>query len=498
LRRTLGRHFAAGLAAAISVALPLPAAAQAAPAGLDQIQHFVVIYQENWSFDSLFPDFPGASGIANAPTATRQVDATGQPYTTLPRAVDASRQPPAPDPRFPAALANAPFDAEPYVAVSQRTGDLQQTFYREQMQIDHGRMDRFVLDGGTGALPMSYYDSLNLPLGNLARKYTLADDFFHAAYGGSMLNAFWLVAAATPRFPGAPAAITATVAPDGTLIKDGAVTPDGYAVNTLYSVNAPHPAGVSPANLLPDQTMPTIGDRLSAKGISWAWYSGGYANALAGHPDPLFQFHHQPFVYFANYANGTPAKAQHLKDETDFLAAAKAGTLPAVSFVKPLGEDNEHPGYADELTGQQHVADLVAAVQSGPDWKSTAIVVTYDENGGRWDHVAPPAGDRWGPGTRVPAIVISPFARRGFVDHTRYDTTSILATIETRYALHPLTSRDAAAHPMVAAFDFGDVGPAQGRGGAGIIWIVLGAAAAALGALAVLLVVEARYHRRRS
>jgi len=88
---------------------------------------------------------------------------------------------------------------------------------------------------------------------------------------------------------------------------------------------------------------------------------------------------------------------------------------PAVSFIKPLGPDNEHPGYTNLLQGQQYVADLVRQVQESKYWKDTAIFITYDENGGRWDHVTPPAGDRWGSDTRVPLIVISPYARKGYM-----------------------------------------------------------------------------------
>jgi phospholipase C len=254
------------------------------------------------------------------------------------------------------------------------------------------------------------------------------------------------------------------------MTKDGQVTPDGYVVNTSYTVNSPHPKTANPTTLVPNQTMPNIGDRLSAKNLDWAWYSGGWNNALAGNPDPLFQFHHQPFAFFANYADGTPAKAQHLKDEQDFIANAKSGNLPAVSFVKPLGPDNEHPGYATLARGQQHIADLVSDVQNGPNWKDTAIIITYDEHGGRWDHVAPPKGDRWGPGSRVPAIVISPFAKRGYVDHTQYDTTSILKLIETRWGLDALGTRDASVNNMLNAFDFSPIaalpgGPTTGPGG---------------------------------
>jgi phospholipase C len=199
--------------------------------------------------------------------------------------------------------------------------------------------------------------------------------------------------------------------------------------------------------------MPTIGDRLSDKGISWAWYAGGWNDAVAGNADSLFQFHHQPFVYFAKYAEGTATRAEHLKDEQDFLAAARSGTLPSVAFVKPIGEQNEHPGYTDLIAGERHTIELIDAVRNGPNWKDAAIIITYDENGGFWDHVAPPARDRWGPGARVPTIIISPFARRGYVDHTTYDTMSILAFIEHRFALAPLGIADAAAADLTIAFD---------------------------------------------
>ncbi len=230
------------------------------------------------------------------------------------------------------------------------------------------------------------------------------------------------------------------------------MTPDGHVVNTAYTVNTPHPATAKPADLVPEQTAPTIGDRLSAKGVDWAWYAGGWNDAVAGHADKLFQYHHQPFAYYANYADGTPGRAQHLKDETDFIAAAKAGTLPAVSFVKPIGANNEHPGYASLLAGEQHAIDLINDVRNGPNWKDTAIIVTYDENGGLWDHVAPPTGDIWGPGSRVPMIIISDLAKKGYVDHTVYDTTSILTTIEHRWGVAALGTRDATGPDLSNAF----------------------------------------------
>lgn len=421
---------------------------------IDRIEHLIVIYQENWSFDGLYGQFPGADGHASAGDAVRQLDGAGVPYERLPQPIDTSRQPPAPDPRFPSDLPVAPFDLSGFVPPDQPYGDMVHRFYQEQLQINGGRMDRFVAVSDAAGLVMSYYDATDMPEGRLAREFTLADRFFHAAFGGSFLNHIWLVCACTPVWPDAPSELFARVAADGSLLQDGTITPDGYVVNTLLSVNPPHPRFGTPRYLLPEQRFPTIGDRLSERGVSWAWYAGGWSQVAMGPPVPYFQYHHQPFVYFASYGEGTPGRAEHLKDEREFVEAARTGTLPSVAFVKPIGDDNEHPGYASLLRGQQHVAELVAMVRSGPNWHDTAIIITYDENGGRWDHVAPPVGDRWGPGTRVPAIIVSPYARRGYVDSTTYDTTSILRTIEVRWGLAPLGSRDAAANDLRNAFAF--------------------------------------------
>jgi phospholipase C len=445
------------LAAFLGLALLAQACAQAPSTErpIDRIAHVVVIYQENWSFDGLYGKFPGANGLANAAETVRQGDKTGRPYATLPPSLDNRKAPTVPDPRIPADLPVAPFDLARYVPADQTSGNPLHRFYQQIYQINGGKMDKFVAWSNTGGLAMSYYDATDLPLGKLAKEYVLADNFFHAAFGGSLLNHIWLVCACTPFWPDAPADLRAQLDANGVLVKDGEVTPDGYVVNTAYTINQPHPARITdPTHLLPNQTLPTIGDRLGERGISWAWYSGGWNDALAGRPHALFQYHHQPFAYFKNYADGTAAKATHLKDETDFLADLRAGRLPAVSFIKPLGPDNEHPGYAALLQGQEHAAELVRAVMASPYWPRSAIIITYDENGGRWDHVPPPAGDRWGPGTRVPAIIVSPHARRSYVDHALYDTTSILKFIEARWGLRPLGTRDAAANDLTGAFDF--------------------------------------------
>lgn len=415
---------------------------------IDKVGHVVVIYLENHSFDNLYGQFSGANGLSAAATANiTQVDANGNAYTYLPPISGTSA--------FPTNLPNTYFNIDQYIPSDQETPDVLHRYYQEQMQIDGGKMDKFALYNTTAGLAMGYYKTSLLPLLGMAQKYTLCDNFFHSAFGGSFLNHQWLIAAASPVFPNAPASIVAKIDGSGNVIIDGAVTPDGYVVNTSYTINAPHPASASAATLVPNQTMPTIGDRLSDKNISWAWYSGGWDNALAGKPDATFQFHHQPFAYFAKYADGTQAKKDHLKDETAFIDAAKNGTLPSVSFVKPLGINNEHPGYSDVQNGESHTVELINDVLNGPNGKDAVIIITYDENGGFWDHVAPPVIDKkWGPGTRVPALIISPFAKKGYVDHTQYETVSILSFIEKRWNLQPLTDRDKNANAMLNAFEF--------------------------------------------
>lgn len=434
----------------LMVAVSYPAQAQSTT----PINHIVVIYLENHSFDNLYGALPGVNGIANAGERAKQVDKNGVPFATLPQPINTSVRPATPDARFPGNLPNQPFNIDEFVPLNQKTGDLVHRFYQEQLQIDGGKMDKFAAWSDAAGLTMGYYETSRLPLYKYAKEYTLADNFFHGAFGGSYLNHIWLICACAPTFPNAPADMIAQVDGKGVMVKDGAVTPDGYSINTSFTVYAPHPATVAADHLVPPQTKATIGDRLNEKGISWAWYSGGWNDALAGRPNSLFQFHHQPFAYFQNYGDGTSGRAQHLKDELEFYHAIQTNTLPAVSFVKPLGAENEHPGYADTASGEMHVAQLIDLLQKSPAWKDMAIIVTYDENGGFWDHVAPPKMDQWGPGSRVPALIISPYAKKGYVDHTVMDTTSILAFVENRYGLAPLGDREKQTGNMLSAFDF--------------------------------------------
>ena len=475
-------------------------------AGLDQIEHIVVIYAENRSFDHLFGLFPGADSIARATMEQKtQVDHDGKPLPHLPPVFQHGHA----DYAFPEKLPNGPFriDAPPVArSASEVLPSPIHNYYQNIEQINGGRNDRFVAATNVGAWVMGYFDGSQLKLWQWAKEYTLADKFFMAAYGGSFLNHQWLVCACTPHHADAPPETRAQLDGDGRLrrkpgspasaldgpvqLLDGTVSPDGWVVNTsqppYQPSGAPALAGdprladaeaKAPRNelrVIPPQTARTIGDTLSAKGVSWAWYSGGWNAALADSAlapggkrrviynrepgSPMFQPHHQPFNYFARFAPGSPDRERHLRDETDFFAAVDAGNLPQVSFYKPAGVFTEHPSYTDLARGDAHIDQVLQRLRASRQWAKMAVIVTYDENGGFWDHAPPPSGegwsDRWGPGTRIPAIVISPFAKKGHVDSTPYDTTSIIKLITRRFGLEPLPGVRERAGDLSAAFTF--------------------------------------------
>jgi len=468
---------------------------------LNKIKTIVVIYAENRSFDNLYGLFPGVNGINNA---------LAQPETYLQRDRDGKTVLPSlppvwnsldPNWAFVGSLPNKPFqiDAPPGGSPSRHgiqvaSPDLAHRFYNHQLQIHAGRNDQFAAFSNAGGLTMGYYDGSSMAMWQLAQQYTLADNFFMAAFGGSFLNHFWLVCACTPSMDKAPDGRISILDPQtGQLaVKPGSAmqaapeyvgdfnfTPVDPLTQRSYAVDLTQPpfqpSGTPPSQngnaLLADmnakgalaplvpQTEKTIGDTLSEKQIDWAWYAGAWRKALAdGMQSPEkprhvifnkangaanFQAHHQPFNYFTRFDpstdSGREQRAEHLKDYTDLQADMVKGSLPAVVFYKPQGSLTQHPGYSDVMSGDAHIAGVVKQLQASPQWPNMFIIVTYDENGGFWDHVPPPQADRWGPGTRIPAIFISPFVKKHYIDSTLYDTTSIIKFITRRFNLEPLS-----------------------------------------------------------
>jgi phospholipase C len=420
-------------------------------AGAQKIKYFIIVYQENWSFDGLYGKFPGVDGLDNAnPENTIQVDSNGIPYPSL-SCINTNNKTRYSE--IPENLPNAPFDLQPYIPWTKKTGDLIHQFYHEQRQINDGKMNAFAAFSNAGGFVMSYYDIRNTRMGKLAQQYTICDRFFHSCYGASMGGVIWLFAAQMPVWPNAPKNLIARVSKDGT-ISDGLVSADGYAINDAQPFYPPFKSGTPDSKRVPPQTYKTIGDLLSEKAVSWGWFAQGWDDALKGKAPPLFAYHHQAPSYFKQFAPGTKEREEHLFDLNKFYQLLDAGNIPAVSFIRSTDMYSEHPGDNGLLPGIEWCADFIERVQKSPIWKDCAIIVTYDENGGRWDHVTPPIVDEFGLGTRIPAIIISPHAKRGFVDHTSYETVSILKFIEQRWELPSLSSRDAQANNLLNAFDF--------------------------------------------
>ena len=488
-----------------------------------EVKTVVVIYAENRGFDNIYGLFPGADGIPGVnPTAVGAYipqtdrDAANTVLAKLPKVwggVTAAGQSVTIPEGQTAAQDNVPFQIDANAAAGgfQKTGnvvdqsiitrDLYHRFFNNQMQINGGKNDKFAAYADAGGLVMGYYDGSKMAMWNLAKQYSLADNFFQGAFGGSFLNHQYLICACAPVYPATGAAVPSSVSVlnPGTntltqsaaspasaitgipkFVNDSTLTPLNYAGdNQYYGVNTMQPpyqpsgnktaVGADPTTAdlgnkgtMYPQTATTIGDLLDKKGVSWAWYAGAWnaANADASNTTrsviyagrTQFQPHHQPFNYFKEFDPTQPSslayRNQHLKDfDASFLQDAAAGTLPAVSFYKPQGNLNQHPGYASIAEGDAHIANVVAQLQNSPQWKNMVIVITYDENGGFWDHKQVPKGDMWGPGTRIPALIISPWSKKGYVDHTQYDTASILRFITRVYGLDilpGLAQRDAA------------------------------------------------------
>ena len=558
--------------ASLFVLTALPAAGSESDRGdspLGKINHIVVIYQENHSFDNLYGGWEGVNGLANANAAqTLQVKQNGSVFACLLQndvnlagivpASCADTTGTSANSAFTSHFANSPFRIDAYIPASARTcpqpgapfsavgypesptnlpggctRDIVHRFYQEQYQLNNGQQNRFTAGSDAAGLTQGYYNTQALPIYQYLHQedhpnYAIADNFFQGAFGGSFLNHQWLIAAASPTWPGAPtlnhSIIDSNGMPNGTYplytptgpVLDRQVTQvcpsavpgracGDYAINTIQPAYQPFKGTPQ----LPPQHGTTIGDELSGAGVSWAWYSGGWSNAdgdvgapgwTNGNtpgvctdqysapnpaypycPNKVFQFHHQAFNYFYNYRPGTTARAQHLRDEAEFLSLTQSSTdercnLKSVSFVKPIGLDNEHPGYTSETAGSSHLVKLLKAIAGSACAKDTLIVTTYDEFGGQWDHVAPPGQgstvgphDQWGPGTRIPALIIAPRLRGDFVvDSAQHDTTSILATIEHRFGLAALGTRDAAVKDLSTVFrarEAGDGGGGDGGGG---------------------------------
>ncbi len=458
------------VAAVLTALLAVPASATLDPtvapraASLDTIQHIVVLFPENHSFDNYFGAYPKALNPAGEPAFVAK---SGTPTVNGLTATLRKQNPNLANPyRIDRAHAHACSSSHAYTD--------------EQLAADHGKMDKYVQSTGPkkptsdcpAKSPMGYYDGNTVTaLWNYAQNFSLSDATFGTTYGPSTVGAINLVSGQTY---GATVYGKSKYVANGTLFGDT----DPYYEDCSKSANR---IGMSGAN---------IGDLLTGAGITWGWFEGGFtpssvsvggtATCATKHKNRVgdyeadYEAHHEPFQYYASTSNqhhlapssvaaiGTTDQANHQYDMTSFWAAADNGTMPQVSFLKPPSYQDGHPGSSDPLAEQTWLVTTLNRIQKLADWPTTLVIIAWDDSGGWYDHVyrapinpsraaadalngagkcgayAPAVGayqDRCGYGPRLPLLVISPYARQNYVDHTLNDQTSIIRLIEQRFGL---------------------------------------------------------------
>jgi phospholipase C len=372
------------MAVLVAAALAGVEPAAAAPAPATPIEHFVVLMQENHSFDNYFGTFPGADGI---PRGTCMPIARSTPGASCVR---------------------------PFRLGGRAVPDLPHDARTHRIQYARGAMDGFVRGASADRQDaelsvLGFYGRRDRPFHwDVAREYVLFDRFFAAAPGGSVANhLFWL---------------TGTAGGHG-----GRIPEEGFG------------------------DLPTIFDRLEESGVSWKFYVQDYDPRLTiapeGGADRSTQAVRVPLLNFPRYVRDRRL-FRHVVDLDEYYEDLERGTLPEVAYIAPAGGSEHPPGGG--RPGQTLVRTLVTALARSEAWSSSAFMWTYDEWGGWFDHVPPPRGR----GFRVPALLVSPYAREGFVDSTALDHTSILKFIEDNWRLAPLAARDARARSLAGAFDF--------------------------------------------
>lgn len=498
-----------------------PAAAQGGHSSTaTPIKHVVVLFDENISFDHYFATYPKAANTDGTKfTASKN---TPKDIDTLAHAGLLKKNP----------NQYAPKRLSPSQAM---TCDQNHSYGPEQYAYDGGKADQFVQNTevdkcsgglfGEPGLVMDYYDGNTVTaLWNYAQHYSLSDRSFSSVYGPSTPGALNLVSGNTH-------GVISVDPSTGTENPKQTSTPDAYAVKSPDAkgvgtvINDPDPAfddcsnkDHTSSNALAAMQGRNIGDLLNARKVTWGWFQGGFRPSaawngtsgsyakcdtahtnLGGASVVDYSPHHNPFAYYKSTANphhlapksvseiGHNGRANHNYDLTDFSAALKAGKLPAVSFLKAGEYQDGHAGYSDPVDEQHFLVNEINAIQSSPQWKSTAIVVAYDDSDGWYDHayVAPRNGstdtslgsngkptdspacqkgpkaaggyaDRCGPGTRQPLLVISPYSKVNKVDHTLTDQASITRFIEDNWRTGRIGdhSFDATAGSLAGMFDF--------------------------------------------
>jgi phospholipase C len=516
-------------AAAITLLPAAPAFADSAPTATP-IKHLVVIFQENVSFDHYFGTYPTALNPSGEPSfhaagRTPSVNGLGVLVNGQPQGVLLTNNPNANNPANGTNAIN-PFRLDRSQA---STCDQNHNYGPEQQSFDQGLMDLFPATVGVGGsafcssafsygkgkgLVMGYFDGNTVTaLWNYAQHFAMNDNSYSSTFGPSTPGLLNLVAGNT--YPATPSAPHPKVVPNnagpGTLVGDLDPTGDVCSAGTTVQLGGPN-----------------IGDLLNGKGVTWGAFMGGFdltvtnpngttgckrsspATAANNGPTADYIAHHAFFQYYTSTANpnhtrpaslseiGNAGPANHQYDLNDFYASLKSGNLPAVSFLKAIAAQDGHAGYSDPLMEQAFVVNTVNALMRSPFWSSTAVIILYDDSDGWYDHqmspivnpsavLTPAANDsdalngagvcghgtpladiqgRCGYGPRQPFLVVSPFAKKNFVDHSLTDQSSVLRFIEDNWlgGERIQGSFDAIAGSINQMFDFNQDQNDQGSG----------------------------------
>jgi phospholipase C len=363
--------------------------------GFSNIQHIIFIIKENRTFDNYFGTYPGADGATTATLSTGQVIPLG--YT-----------------------ADRP------------TRDLDHSWAGELLAVDSNRMDKFDLtplcNVNGDYLCLSQLTQQDIPnYWAYANNFVLGDHMFTSMHGPSLPNHLYTVAATA----GGVASL-----PSGSTVQSWGC--DASAGTTVPVIDAEGNLTVQ----FPCFDFQTLADSLQNAGIFWRYYSPAqYANGYVWNA-----------LNSINHIRNGPLWTSNIALDTQFVTDAQSGNLPAVSWLITSGPNSEHPT-AGSCVGENWTVQQLNALMQGPDWNSSAVFITWDDFGGFYDHVPPPASDEYGLGLRAPFLIVSPYAQPGYISHTTYEFSSFLKFVEERYGLAPLESRDANANDMLDSFN---------------------------------------------
>jgi phospholipase C len=481
-----------------TLAVPRSLQAQAPPAATTPIQHIVVIFDENISFDHYFGTYPAAAN--NNSSEPSFYAATNTPSVNGLTSELLNKNP---NTHNPIRLTRAQ-------AV---TCDQNHDYTPEQEAFDAGLMDMFVqftgsssascdINGYGNSVVMGYYDGNTVTaMWNYAQNYALGDNNYGTNFGPSTVGAINVTSGNTSGVTLTAGSATGIVGSGGALIGD--VNPDPSFDDCTVS-----------AATYAKFTGKHIGDLLNAANLTWGWFEGGFRpssvsggkavcatahnNISGASAGADYVPHHEPFMYYSQTANihhlaatsvamiGHTDQALHQYDTSDWFSALAAGNLPAVSYLKPPAYQDAHPGYSDPIDEQTFVVTAVNAIMQSPFWSSTAIFITYDDSDGWYDHVMSPilsqsatsddaltgpgscgsasnsdaAASRCGYGPRLPILAISPYAKPNYVNHSLTDQSSVVRFIEDNWNLGRIGngSRDAIAGTLNGMFNFNNGG----------------------------------------